>query len=35
MYQIIQRHKGRIEVKSEVNKGTTFIMHLPRYDEAL
>lgn len=28
-YGIIQRHKGRIEVKSEVGKGTTFIISLP------
>ncbi|MDC0713437.1 ATP-binding protein [Stigmatella sp. ncwal1] len=28
-YDIISRHEGRIDVKSEVNKGTTFTIHLP------
>ncbi len=28
-YGVIQRHDGRIEVKSEVGKGTTFIVSLP------
>lgn len=28
-YGIIARHKGTIEVKSELNKGTTFIIKLP------
>ena len=28
-YGIIQRHKGNIEVKSQVDKGTTFIIRLP------
>lgn len=28
-YNIIMRHNGSIEVKSEVNKGTTFILKLP------
>ncbi|MBL7208787.1 MAG: 4Fe-4S binding protein [Dehalococcoidia bacterium] len=31
-YGIIQRHQGRIEVDSEVGKGTTFTVHLPVYD---
>ncbi|EAU66734.1 PAS/PAC sensor signal transduction histidine kinase [Stigmatella aurantiaca DW4/3-1] len=28
-YDIISRHEGRIDVKSEVNKGTTFTIYLP------
>jgi len=28
--QIVQGHDGSIEVQSEVNKGTAFIIHLPR-----
>ena len=28
-YGIIERHRGRIEVESEVGSGTTFIIHLP------
>lgn len=28
---IIEEHRGRIEVQSEVNKGTKFIIHLPRF----
>jgi len=31
-YSIIQQHKGRIEVASEVNKGTTFTLFLPGID---
>ncbi len=27
---IIERHEGSIEVKSEVGKGTTFIIKLPQ-----
>jgi two-component system NtrC family sensor kinase len=30
VYGIIQRHKGDIQVKSEVNRGTIFIITLPR-----
>jgi PAS domain S-box-containing protein len=26
---IVEKHQGRIEVRSEVGKGTTFILHLP------
>ncbi len=29
VYGIVNRHQGEIEVKSEVNKGTTFIIRLP------
>jgi len=31
-YRIIEHHKGRIEVESEVGKGTTFIIYLPYYE---
>ncbi|MDI6752368.1 MAG: ATP-binding protein, partial [bacterium] len=27
--RIIEAHKGEIEVKSEVGKGTTFVVNLP------
>lgn len=33
-YGIIQRHKGKIEVESEVGKGTTFTIKLSSYYEA-
>ncbi|MEK6635780.1 MAG: ATP-binding protein, partial [Planctomycetota bacterium] len=29
IYRIIQEHHGRIDVKSEVEKGATFIITLP------
>lgn len=29
-YGIITQHKGKVEVKSKVNKGTSFIIKLPR-----
>ena len=32
-YGIIQRHKGRIDVQSNVGEGTTFAIYLPRYRE--
>jgi signal transduction histidine kinase len=32
-YGIIQRHKGRIEVQSQVGKGTTFTIFLPQHNE--
>ena len=32
-YGIIQRHKGRIEVKSKEGEGTTFTVYLPRHHE--
>jgi len=28
-YRIIDAHRGKIEVKSQLNKGTTFIVRLP------
>ena len=31
VYNIVKRHKGSIGVKSEVNKGTTFTLRLPRH----
>lgn len=33
-YQIIERMKGRIDVTSEINKGTTFTIRVPFDDEA-
>jgi len=33
VYGIIQRHQGTIQVESEVNKGTTFYIDLPRKPE--
>ena len=30
VYGIIQRHKGDIRVKSEIDKGSTFFIVLPR-----
>jgi Signal transduction histidine kinase len=32
-YGIIQRHKGKIEVESEVGKGTTFTIKISAYYE--
>jgi signal transduction histidine kinase len=29
-YNIIQKHKGEIQVESEVDKGTTFTVILPK-----
>jgi signal transduction histidine kinase len=28
-YNIIQKHKGEMEIKSEVGKGTTVVIKLP------
>lgn len=33
VYEVIDEHNGSIEVESEVNKGTTFIIKLPIYRE--
>lgn len=33
VYSIIQKHKGRIEVESEVGKGSSFILLFPRQKE--
>ena len=30
---IVARHRGHLEVKSEVNKETCFTVMLPRFDE--
>jgi len=30
VYRIIRQHEGRIEVESNLNEGTTFIIHLPK-----
>ena len=32
-YGIIRRHGGTIDVTSKINQGTTFIIHLPVFDE--
>jgi len=32
-YRIVEAHQGRIKVKSQLNKGTTFILRLPVYLE--
>lgn len=32
-YNIIDNHNGKIRIKSEVNKGTTFVIHLPLNSE--
>lgn len=29
-YEIVERHKGNMDVRSEVNKGTTFTINLPK-----
>ncbi len=33
VYQIIEDHKGRVEVESEFGKGTTFRLILPQLNE--
>ncbi len=33
-YQIIQEHKGHVEVKSELESGTTFIINLPAHERS-
>ena len=35
VFNIVQRHRGRIEVKSAVGQGTTFTIHLPRHVAAV
>jgi CheY-like chemotaxis protein len=32
-YGIIRRHGGTIDITSKINQGTTFIIHLPVFDE--
>ena len=34
-YQIIKEHKGRIDIESELGKGTTFTIVIPYIDEDL
>jgi signal transduction histidine kinase len=34
VYGIVERHKGKVTVQSEVGKGTTFTVYLGAHDDA-
>ena len=35
VHSIVEEHSGKIEVKSKIDRGTTFIIHLPYIDPAI